>query len=207
MKITPNQITVSRIILIPFIIFFYMATFVPYGKIIATSLFVIACLTDFLDGYLARKYNMVSNLGKFLDSIADKLLVVCALILIVADATISSPYGAIAFCIIIAREFIVSALRQMAAAKNIVIQADMWGKVKANFQFFAIMFFMVLSFMIDNKTKIDQTFFTIFEIACYTLLGICVVATIISGLHYLIKHKQVFTDVKKLDTEQTDAKK
>lgn len=194
--ITPNRITLTRIFLIPFIIFFYMAHFVPYGKLIASGIFAFACITDFLDGYLARKYNMVSNLGKFLDSIADKLLVVCALVLIVADLTIPSPYGVIAFCIIIAREFIVSALRQMAAVKNIVIQADMWGKVKANFQFFALLFFMILSFFIDNKTKINQTLFSVLEIFCYVLMSLCVILTIISGLHYLIKHKQVFADDK-----------
>ena len=178
-------------------LFFYLSTsFIACGKLIAAGIFALACLTDFLDGYLARKYNMVSNLGKFLDSIADKLLVVCALVLIVSDGTILPPYGVIAFCIIIAREFIVSALRQLAAVKNIVIQADMWGKVKATFQFFAVLFFMIFSYFLDNKNILNDTLFLIFEIVCYVLLGICVLATIISGVHYLIKHKHVFYENK-----------
>ena len=135
----PNKITVVRIVLIPFIVFFYLSTsFIACGKLIAAGLFAVACLTDFLDGYLARKLNLVTTLGKFLDSIADKMLVLGAFALVVADNTILAPYGVIAFVIVIFRELIISALRQMAASKNVVIAADMWGKVKANFQFFAI---------------------------------------------------------------------
>ena len=143
----PNKITVTRIVLIPFIVFFYLSnSFIPCGKLIAAGIFGIACLTDFLDGYLARKLKLVTTLGKFLDSIADKMLVLGAFVLIVADNTILAPWGVISFVIIIFRELIVSALRQMAATKNVVIAADMWGKVKANFQFFAVLFFMIFSY-------------------------------------------------------------
>ncbi len=201
MKITPNQITFIRIILIPVIIFFYLSSsFIYSGKLIAAGIFAVACLTDFLDGHLARKYNMVTNLGKFLDSIADKLLVVCGFILIVADDTILSPYGVIALCIIVAREFIVSALRQIGATKNVVIQADMWGKIKANFQFFAVLLFMIYSFFIDNailSNAINLTFF----IACYSLLAISILATIISGIHYLVAFKEVFQESKIVKSE------
>lgn len=205
MKITPNQITWVRIILIPVIIFFYMASsFIYCGKLVAAGIFAFACLTDFLDGYIARKYNMITNLGKFLDSIADKLLVVCGFILIVADGTIINPYGVIAFSIIVAREFIVSALRQIGAVKNIVIQADMWGKVKANFQFFAVLFFMVYSFFLDNNkillSQVDLSFF----ILCYLLLAVTVLATVISGIHYLISFKEVFKDDKKASSNLKD---
>ena len=99
----PNKLSLLRIILIPFMLFFYLATFVPYGKIIALAIFIIAALTDMLDGKIARKYNLVTNLGKLLDPIADKLLVMSALLLVVVDYTIPHPYGVIiAITIIVA---------------------------------------------------------------------------------------------------------
>ena len=197
----PNKITVVRIVLIPFIVFFYLSTsFIACGKLIAAGLFAVACLTDFLDGYLARKLNLVTTLGKFLDSIADKMLVLGAFALVVADNTILAPYGVIAFVIVIFRELIISALRQMAASKNVVIAADMWGKVKANFQFFAILFFMAFSYFIDNPV-LGETLYTIFFVICYTLLAFTVLSTIISGVHYFVKNKAVFA------SEEPKAKK
>ena len=194
----PNKITTVRIILIPFIIFFYLSTpFLSVGKLIAAGLFAVAVLTDFLDGYFARKLNLVTTLGKFLDSIADKMLVLGAMVLVVADNTILAPWGVISFAIIIFRELIVSALRQMAASKNVIIAADMWGKVKANFQFFAILFFMIFSYFIDNAILSDGLFLG-FSIVCYALLAITVLATVISGVHYLVKNKAIFVDNKKV---------
>ena len=81
---TPNKISLSRLCLIPLIVFFYLATFIPYARLVSALLFIVACLTDFVDGHLARKNNQVTNLGIFLDSIADKVLVMTAMILIVA---------------------------------------------------------------------------------------------------------------------------
>lgn len=81
---TPNKITLTRILMLPLIVFFYLATFIPYGRLVSAVLFVVACLTDFLDGYLARKNNQVTTLGKFFDSIADKMLIMTGLILITA---------------------------------------------------------------------------------------------------------------------------
>ena len=188
----PNKITVTRIVLIPFIVFFYLSTaFIPCGKLIAAGIFGIACLTDFLDGYLARKLKLVTTLGKFLDSIADKMLVLGAFVLIVADNTIIAPWGVISFVIIIFRELIVSALRQLAASKNVIIAADMWGKIKANFQFFAVLFFMVFSYFIDNAI-LSSGLYLAFQIVCYVLLTITVLSTVISGIHYIVKNKAVF---------------
>ena len=91
----PNKITLCRLLLIPVIIFFYLAdSFIPAGKLIATIIFAIAIFTDFLDGYFARKLNMVTTLGKFLDNIADKMLVLSCLVLLICDGTILAPYGA-----------------------------------------------------------------------------------------------------------------
>ncbi len=192
----PNKITLSRLILIPVIIFFYLAdSFIPAGKLIATIIFAIAIFTDFLDGYFARKLNLITTLGKFLDNIADKMLVLSCLILLICDGTIIAPYGAIATIIILAREFMVTALRQMAASKNVIIAADMWGKVKANFQFFAILFFMLFSYLLGLNVM-SSTLKLVAEIICYALLAVTVLATIISGVHYLVKNGEVFVDKK-----------
>ncbi len=191
----PNKITLSRIILIPLIIFFYLASFVPFGKIIALCLFVICAITDFFDGYIARKYNLTTNLGKFLDPIADKLLTTTVLILVVCDGTVPMPYGAIAAIIILAREFAVSALRQIAATKNYVIAADMFGKIKTNFQFVSFGCLMLLSFLIFN-TDYNGIGMEIFSIFNWVLLGITVGLTIASGVNYIIKNRKVLSDEK-----------
>ena len=91
---TPNKITLSRLLLIPLIVFFYLATFIPYARLVATILFIIACLTDFVDGHLARKTNQVTDLGKFFDSIADKVLIATGFILTCA-VPISTGYSVI----------------------------------------------------------------------------------------------------------------
>ena len=200
----PNRITVLRILLIPVVIFFYLSTsFIACGKLISAGIFVIACLTDFLDGYFARKLNLVTNLGKFLDTIADKMLVLSALILVVADNTITAPFGVIVAVILIARELMVSAFRQLAATKNVVIAADMWGKVKANFQYFAITFFMVFSYFIDNAI-LSSGLMLAFEIVCWVLMVVTVIATILSGVHYIVKNKAIFIDAKPQQKKQTE---
>ena len=192
---TPNKITLSRILMIPLIIFFYLASFVPYGKIIALCIYILSAITDFADGYLARKHNLITNLGKFLDPIADKLLTTTALILVVADGTVPQPYGAIATIIILAREFAVSAFRQIAATKNYVIAADWWGKVKANFQFFSFGALILLSFLIRD-TSYNGFGIEIFEIINWVLLGCTVLMTIISGVNYIVKNIKVLKDEK-----------
>lgn len=186
---TPNKITLIRILMIPLMIFFYLATFIPCGKIIALALFIVASITDFLDGYIARKYNMISDLGKFLDPIADKLLTTTALILVVCDGTVPQPYGAIATIIILAREFAISAFRQIAATKNFVMAADWWGKIKTNLQIFSFGSLILLSYFYANNYS--GTGILVFEIINWVLLGLAVLLTIISGANYLIKNRNV----------------
>lgn len=192
----PNKISLIRLCSIPFIAFFYLADFIPnaWGKIIALILFVITGITDFVDGYIARKYNMVTDLGKFLDPIADKLHMSTGLLLIVADGTILAPYGVIMAIIIIAREFIVSALRQIAATKNIVLAADIIGKIKANFQPVGIALFMFLA--INNATQFLGGATIVFEIIAYVIMGLATLLTVISGANYLIKNRAVFKEEK-----------
>ncbi|MDD4110112.1 MAG: CDP-diacylglycerol--glycerol-3-phosphate 3-phosphatidyltransferase [Clostridia bacterium] len=189
----PNKITMIRILLIPFMIFFYLANFIPggWGKIIALVIFIGAALTDMLDGHLARKHRLVTDLGKFLDPIADKLLVMSALLLVVCDGTIVAPYGFFAAVIIIGRELIISALRQVAAAKNIVIAADWWGKIKTFITDISIAFLILLSFFYQNGFASGTIFLDVFQTINYILLGGAISLTIVSGINYLVKNWKV----------------
>lgn len=191
----PNKITLIRIILIPIMVFLYLATFIPYGKIIALAVFILAACTDFLDGMIARKYGLVTNIGKFLDPIADKLLTASALLLVVCDMTIPAPYGVIIAIIILGRELIISAFRQVAATKNFVMAADKWGKVKTIFQDIALPALFLLS-LIYQYSWFSQIFVFVYEIICYVLIGIATLLTIISGLNYLIKNWKVLKEDK-----------
>lgn len=189
----PNKLSLLRIILIPFMLFFYLATFVPYGKIIALGIFIIAALTDMLDGKIARKYNLVTNLGKLLDPIADKLLVMSALLLVVVDYTIPHPYGVIVAIIIIGRELLISAFRQVAASKNIVMAADMFGKIKTCTQDAALPLLFLVSFLTYDVT-INATALQVIQIVGYCLIGLATLFTILSGANYMIKNKEVLKD-------------
>ena len=121
----PNKLTVMRMILIPFFVFFMLAPyFEGYGNYIATAIFIIASLTDMLDGKIARKYNLVTDFGKFMDPLADKLLVCSAMICLIEKGQLAAWI----VIIIIAREFIISGFRLVAADNGIVIAASYWGK-------------------------------------------------------------------------------
>ncbi len=193
----PNKLSVLRIVLIPFMMFFYLASFIPYGigKIVALVIFIVAALTDLLDGKIARKHNLVTNLGKFLDPIADKILTATALFLLMADGTISAPWGVIAITIIIAREFMVSALRLIAASQGTVLAADIWGKAKTMVQMIAIPICMLIPFLVALAGVPAWLLLTV-KIIGWVALGIATVLTVISGANYLIKNKQCFKDSK-----------
>lgn len=191
----PNKLTMLRIILIPFMMFFYLADFIPYGigKIIAIAIFIIASLTDLLDGKIARKRNLVTDLGKFLDPIADKLLTATAFLLIMADGTIPAPWGVIVVAIIIAREYTVSALRQIAATKGIVLAADMWGKIKTVVQMIALPVSMLVAYL-KVCGFASTTVVLVFAIISYVLIGFATLLTVMSGIHYLVKNRECFKD-------------
>ena len=192
----PNKLTVLRMALIPFVMFFYLATFIPYGigKIIALVIFIVAALTDLLDGKIARKYNLVTNLGKFLDPIADKILTASVLFMIMADGTIPAPWGVIIVTIIIAREFMVSALRLIAASQGTVLAADIWGKAKTMVQMIAIPVCMLIPFVLELGASCWLVL--IIQIAGWVLIGVATLLTVISGANYLIKNKDCFKDSK-----------
>ncbi len=214
---TPNKITLARLILIPFIVFFYLATFIPYGRLVSALLFIIACLTDFLDGYLARKNNQVTTLGKFFDSIADKVLVMTGMILIISvqisynggDAVANVPMESIVYptwlgvaCVIImlAREFIISALRQIAASKGVILAADKGGKIKATAQFVVVSLYMIYAFVLTDLVSVGDgnRVIAIINFIMMLLLVITTLLTVYSGVSYLIRNKKVFSVEKKV---------
>ena len=188
----PNKLTISRILLIPLVMVFYMVNAIPGGKIIALVLFVIAAATDFLDGYLARKNNQITDLGKFLDPIADKLLVASVLFMIAVDGTIPAPWGVIVVTIIMSRELIIDAFRLIACTKGIVLAADIWGKAKTMVQCWTMPLCMLLAF-IEQCTKASGTGLLTFQVICYILIGLSTVLTVISGVNYFVKNKQVIS--------------
>jgi len=195
MKINlPTKLTLARILLIPFMAIAYLTNIFQTGKLMALLLFVIAAATDFLDGYLARKNNQITNLGKLLDPIADKLLTMTALLLLIADGTILAPYGVIFGIIILGREFAVGALRQICASNHYVLAADKYGKLKTLFQDIALPCYMFVAFL-ASLPQASNDFVRAFEMVAFILLSISVVFTILSGVNYFVKNKSCFTDL------------
>ncbi len=177
----PNKLTLFRVILIPFFVFFLLAPyFEGYGNYIAVAIFIIASITDFLDGKIARKYNLVTNFGKFMDPLADKLLVSSALICLVA----LNKIPAWIVIVIIAREFIISGFRLVAADNGVVIAASYWGKFKTAFQMVTV---IVLILNIPGE---------VFAVIGTVLIYISLVLTVISLIDYIAKNKDVLKDQK-----------
>ena len=134
-----NKLTLIRIFLVPVFLLFIATKDIPYGSFIATFIFILAALTDKLDGYIARSRNQITNFGKFMDPLADKLLVTAALISLV-ELHVVPAWAAV---VIIAREFAVSGLRSIAAAQGRVIAASWWGKIKTVIQIIAIILLLL----------------------------------------------------------------
>lgn len=187
-----NKLTVLRMILVPvFLIFIYFNN-IPYASVIALVIFIIASVTDKLDGHIARSRNMITNFGKFMDPLADKLLVVSALIGLMNYDLVP---GWIVI-VIIAREFAVSGLRMIAASEGLVIAAGWWGKVKTVTQMAAIMS-LLTKLIVDTYVPLSTYVYNnsilnaIFVYAVPALLYISAIATIVSGVEYFIKNKNV----------------
>ena len=187
----PNKLSVFRLIMIPIFTAIFFIPAIPYNYLISGIVFALAAATDFLDGYIARKYNLVTNLGKFLDPIADKVLVSTALIVMlvvpVGGEVILPAYGAIAVAIILARELIVSGFRMVAASKNLILAADKSGKIKTFFQDLAILVLLI-------GADVMPGLYSVMNIVGIALLGIATLLTIYSGVEYLVKNKKVLKD-------------
>ncbi len=174
----PNRLTVTRIILVPLLLVILYSMNGKFGmSFLGALLFLVISLTDLLDGYIARKYNLVTDFGKFLDPLADKILVISTMIAFIDLGYISS----LAVIIIIIREFLVTSLRLVAASGNLVIAASKSGKLKTVIQMIVL---TVLFFTPQIREFIK---FPLIEI----LVWISVVVTVVSGAEYLIKNKDV----------------
>lgn len=174
----PNKLTLLRVILVPFFVFFMLTDFIPFSKIIALVIFIAASVTDALDGHIARSQNLVTTFGKFLDPLADKVLVVSALICMTNQGLI----GAVPVIIIVAREFMVSGLRLVTANEGIVVAAGIWGKLKTAFTMAAIVviiFGMCLGFEAGSHGAV------ILNVIDQTLIWIATALTVVSGGVYL----------------------
>lgn len=170
---TANKLTVFRIVLIPFFVLFMLTDFTDYNRIFALVIFIVASLTDQLDGHIARKHNMITAFGKFMDTIADKLLVSSALICLSSLGEIP----AWAVIVIILREFAISGLRLVAAENGKVIAAAGWGKAKTASQ---------MTMIIIMLLNIPQLYI-LSQISMYTAVAL----TVISLIDFLIKNKDM----------------
>ena len=180
----PNKLTIVRIIMIPFFVFFLLTDIVAGSKWIATVLFCAASITDFLDGHIARKYNLVTNFGKFMDPLADKMLVSSAFICLVAQNKIAAWI----VIVIIAREFVISGFRLVASDSGVVIAASYWGKFKTNFQMFAIILLML------NLGENFPAYAGGIHIVEQILVYIALILTIVSLVDYLAKNIDVLKE-------------
>ena len=174
----PNKLTMFRVFMIPFFVIFMLVNVTgEYDKYIAVAIFIIASLTDMLDGRFARKYNLVTNFGKFMDPLADKLLVCSALICLIGD-----KLQAWIVIVIISRELIISGFRTIAADNGVVIAASWWGKYKTTSQMLMIIIMIV---------NLNYSWYGTLE---YVFIYLSLVLTIISLVDYLVKNRQVLVD-------------
>ncbi len=180
----PNKLTVLRVILVPVFLIFTYVSAIPYHYILALVVFAAASITDMLDGKIARKHNLVTNFGKFLDPLADKILVISALMAFVdiKDYRLS----AIPVIIIIIREFTVSGLRLVTASEGVVVAAGIWGKLKTAFTMVGIVAVLLcLSIRYDFAVSPESCAWNSVMLGCNIVIWIAAVLTIISGAVYL----------------------
>ena len=177
-----NRLTVFRIILVPFFVLFMLCSAIPYSSLWALIIFAVASYTDHLDGKLARERNMVTNFGKFLDPMADKILVLSAMVCMVT-VDLCSP---VVLIIVLAREFLVSSLRLVAASQNVVIAADKSGKIKTATQMISIIVVLLLC-------SINQLFGTEIPVSpiSHCLMWLTAALTVYSGAEYIIRNRSL----------------
>lgn len=175
---TPNRLTVLRVLLVPVFLIFLMISRIPHHYGFALAVFVIASLTDYLDGHLARKHDQVTTFGKFLDPLADKILVSSALICFIELGFASS----IAVVLIIFREFMVTSIRLVASGEGKVIAASIWGKMKTAIQMVSIIAILLMQELLESGLLSSQ--FPVSSIG-RGLIWVCAAVTLISGMDYL----------------------
>lgn len=184
----PNKLTMLRVIMVPFfVVFLLLAPDYPAFKWVAFGLFVVASLTDLLDGHIARKYNLITNFGKFMDPLADKLLVSAALICLTELGFVPAWMT----IVIISREFIISGFRLIAAERGIVIAAGWLGKWKTTVTMIMLsMMLLAVNTIGFPTTRVYDIYMLITEV----LLWISLILTVVSLVDYLVKNKDVMKD-------------
>jgi CDP-diacylglycerol--glycerol-3-phosphate 3-phosphatidyltransferase len=174
----PNKITIARVFMIPVFLCIYLIPGIPYANYIAAAVFIVACLTDALDGYLARKYHLITNFGKFMDPLADKLLVSAALICFVELKLVPAWI----IIIIISREFIISGFRLVASDNGVVIAASPIAKFKTSAQ-------MIMSILLI--VNFDLPVFNLLE---QVFIYLSLILTVLSLIDYLYKNRKVLSE-------------
>ncbi len=175
----PNRLTILRVFLIiPFVVCLLVPGFGTTGRYVAAGIFIFASLTDLADGKIARKYNLVTNFGKFMDPLADKLLVGSAMICLVETGELAAWI----VVIIISREFIISGFRLVASDNGVVIAASYWGKFKTTFQMVMIIM-LILNFD-----------YPVYQIACTVITYVALILTVVSLVDYLVKNRAVLKE-------------
>ena len=181
----PNKLTLLRVILVPFFLLFLLVDQIPLHGLWALLIFAAASVTDALDGHIARSRGLITDFGKFLDPVADKVLVFAALIAFVELGLASSA----AVVIMMAREFLVSSMRMVAASKGRVIAAGKSGKVKTAVTMVSIVAILLLMALGDLVTGMTVSLPAVSNV----LIWVCGVITVYSGVEYLVQNKDVFT--------------
>lgn len=185
----PNKLTVLRLILIPFYVFFEMTDLFPFSSHIAMVIFIAACLTDTFDGKIARKRNLVTDFGKFADPLADKILVVSAMVCFVALGRM--PFWV---CIIIlAREFAVSGFRLVVASKGVVLAASPWGKAKTGVQDAMCILMSFDMALLVSRNNWPAAVYTVYEVLTLVTMYVALALTIISMVDYFYKNRDKFS--------------
>lgn len=185
----PNKLTILRLVFIPFYVFFLMTDYFSFTSHVALVIFILASLTDTLDGMIARKYNLITDFGKFADPLADKILVLSGMVCFVALGRM--PYWV---CILIlAREFAVSGFRLVLASKGTVVAASVWGKFKTVVQI------IMLGFMTFDAERLvleqgwPEVIWTVYHIITVVLMYLALALTMISMIDYFYKNREGFT--------------
>jgi len=191
----PNILTMTRIFCTPLMILMFLLPIANgVGAYIALGIYVLACFTDFLDGKIARKYNLITDFGKFMDQIADKFLTTTAIILVLFAGVTQGWLAILMILIVVLRDILISGIRMVAANKNVVIAADIYGKIKS---FFLDVGAMILMLFVALRSTISNNFVEIIRASGLAILAVGVLLSIISCVNYSVKA------VKALTNEQT----
>ena len=188
---TPNKLTIFRILLVPLMVFFLLVEAISSRFLLALCVFIVASITDHLDGKLARKNNQVTDFGKFLDPLADKMLVMSTLICFVELRLVS----AVPVIIILMREFIVTSLRLVAMGTGKVVAANIWGKIKTTTQIISIIVILLLQVIVSTSLNLASHELNLITSIGYVFVWLAVAASVCSGYVY-VKENLEFISLK-----------